>query len=936
MNDLFVNPWSMAAGAALVSTPIIIHLINRMRYKRIQWAAMEFLLKAQKRMKRKAILEQLLLLLMRILLVALLGLLAGRFLGFGSVVGKDTRTTVHIAILDDTPSMSDSWRADDGSNSSALEQAKKILAEQIAPAASQATSPQLLQVIRLSDLETPLEIGRLNTTTIEELKDKLKADKPGTVRVSPAAGLQKAREMLAAMGTKDVSQVVHFLSDFRATDWTADDEAIKKATDELTTAGVKVHLTDVLSPYRKLDDKRPPVAHDNVGIVEFKPLKLTVAKFQSLEFTLKVKNYGSSELTNARFSIKVNGDENAGGRSVVFPSLPPGQEKTERFEVQFNRGGSEEKPLERFSLVTAELVDPAEAGGIAVDNVRHAVVEVRERLPILVVDGRPSLRDKKEGDAFYLRPIFTTVYLGFNWEYATSQDLATRDLRNYSTVYLVNVPSVTEAAAANLTRYVQDGGGVGIFLGPDVNPKEYNQYLYADGKGILPVPLPDRPSEPLTEEQRFKKLFSFSKKVLLKDRAAKSHGALAGIYLDDRGKPIRDDDYEKFFNFVMINQYWPIQRIGKWRDDRSVQELYCLPNDRPMADFEGPARQISGRIPLDDPEFEKSKAALTYFRNEINRVVLTSDPLAVLAGVFDRFLGDARGDEATEAALREFWANPKTSELKADTARLRDAVKFGDPLYLAKTLGRGRVTAMMTTAGEQWNDWATGPGRPSYLPLIKEMENYLSGGGAEDNVLVGNPIDLKLDAARYKDVVRRTLMTLEPGKPGAVGVPVAGEVKWVDLKDQTMVAEGDKLALKFDKTATPGAYLFSFTTLRPSPTAGGQAVEEPEYRAFALNVDTITEGDLRRIQTDDIRQKAAKCEIHSPDDVAWLDTLTKKQSDLSESGWMFLALLLLLIAEQAMAVRLSYHTGPSEIEGTAPSAAGALRKMAHAPEVHGS
>ena len=47
MLELFTNPGYLAAAGALVSAPIIIHLINRMRYKRIHWAAMEFLLKAQ-------------------------------------------------------------------------------------------------------------------------------------------------------------------------------------------------------------------------------------------------------------------------------------------------------------------------------------------------------------------------------------------------------------------------------------------------------------------------------------------------------------------------------------------------------------------------------------------------------------------------------------------------------------------------------------------------------------------------------------------------------------------------------------------------------------------------------------------------------------------------------------------------------------------------
>ena len=79
--DLFLNPAFMIAGLALVSAPIIIHLINRMRYKRIRWAAMEFLLKAQKRNRRRLIIEQLLLLALRCFLVLLAGFLVARFVG---------------------------------------------------------------------------------------------------------------------------------------------------------------------------------------------------------------------------------------------------------------------------------------------------------------------------------------------------------------------------------------------------------------------------------------------------------------------------------------------------------------------------------------------------------------------------------------------------------------------------------------------------------------------------------------------------------------------------------------------------------------------------------------------------------------------------------------------------------------------------------------
>src|SRR5690606_35520849 len=73
----FVNPMYVAGGAALVASPIIIHLINRMRYRRVRFAAMEFLLSSQKRNRRRILFEQLLLLLLRILIVlALVALIA--------------------------------------------------------------------------------------------------------------------------------------------------------------------------------------------------------------------------------------------------------------------------------------------------------------------------------------------------------------------------------------------------------------------------------------------------------------------------------------------------------------------------------------------------------------------------------------------------------------------------------------------------------------------------------------------------------------------------------------------------------------------------------------------------------------------------------------------------------------------------------------------
>ena len=53
MIEGFQNP-GLAIGAALCVVPLIIHLLNRLRYKTVQWAAMMYLLAATRTSTRRA------------------------------------------------------------------------------------------------------------------------------------------------------------------------------------------------------------------------------------------------------------------------------------------------------------------------------------------------------------------------------------------------------------------------------------------------------------------------------------------------------------------------------------------------------------------------------------------------------------------------------------------------------------------------------------------------------------------------------------------------------------------------------------------------------------------------------------------------------------------------------------------------------------------
>ena len=64
----FVNPFLMLGGLA-IAAPIAIFLLSRFRYRTVEWAALEFLLRAIKRQQRRLRLENLILLIIRCLIL---------------------------------------------------------------------------------------------------------------------------------------------------------------------------------------------------------------------------------------------------------------------------------------------------------------------------------------------------------------------------------------------------------------------------------------------------------------------------------------------------------------------------------------------------------------------------------------------------------------------------------------------------------------------------------------------------------------------------------------------------------------------------------------------------------------------------------------------------------------------------------------------------
>src|SRR5260370_29225681 len=272
----FLNPGYLLARTALLSLPIIIHLINRMRFKRVRWAAMEFLLQSQKRNRRRLVIEQLILLALRCLLVLLVVILVSKldldrffqwFLGRAFAVFVP-RNTLHVVVLDDSLSMSDQWQ-EEGEEKDCFKVGKELIVKEMAKNAAQARTAQRLALIYLSDPGTVRFDQRLNEQSIQELQKTLADAHATSLRLDALKGVEAAKALFDKAPQDRC--LLHLVSDFRQRDWSEPDAAaLFKTLEELTAAKVKVNLADTAHPYRS-DLPQTPLYHDSLAAIGIRP-----------------------------------------------------------------------------------------------------------------------------------------------------------------------------------------------------------------------------------------------------------------------------------------------------------------------------------------------------------------------------------------------------------------------------------------------------------------------------------------------------------------------------------------------------------------------------------------------------------------------------------------------------------------------------------------
>ena len=449
----FVNPALVIPGLLLMASPIIIHLINRMRFRRVQFAAMEFLLKSQRKNRRRVLLEQLLLLLLRVAIVFCIMLLLARLVLSPDQLSLLTGNRAHhVVIIDDSGSMQDQW-ADTTAFSEALDVVRKLVAE-----GARHPDTQELTLMYLSNPDEPLiRQQRVN----EELLTQIEADFENRQCTHQTLSLTRGLEMAGEIFSDQVGKIrhLHVVSDFRRPDW-EEQQSIGESLQELDDEGVSINLVKTTSE-----------AHPNLSITDLSGSLQVAAAGVPLRLRVAVTNHGSEVARNVRLAVMVDGQRVP--LSVAFDKIDPGEEVYQEKDLAFEAGRHE---------VRMELQGDSLTG----DNKRYLAIDVADANPVLIIDGDPS---GEEGmylaDALAADPTLT----GFDPLIENVDFLTRQPLDRYQCIYLLNVPDVPANAIEPLENYVDGGGGLAWFLGPSVNTVSYNKLLYADGDGLFPLPL---------------------------------------------------------------------------------------------------------------------------------------------------------------------------------------------------------------------------------------------------------------------------------------------------------------------------------------------------------------------------------------------------------------------------------------------------------------
>jgi Mg-chelatase subunit ChlD len=509
---VFSPALAVGAAAAAVAAPLLIHLLFRKRYQIVPWAAIRFLLTAERRHKRR--IDQWLLLALRTLalLLPLFAMLAatgwaediwqriqpGKLESYSSVP-----RTHHVLVIDGSRSMT--ARTDDGRTR--FERSIAAAEELI----QRGNNGDGYSIVYLGTSPQVIVPGPSNAH--DKVLKELSKLKPTHAAGDTAPALPLIADALARSPRSYPRRQVTFFTDLQRSAWASSlpspDAPVPEAWTQILKGKEGKGAAEVLI----VDAAKADV--DNLAIADLAlgdPLPLVDAP---ATVTATVQNHGKSEKRLVRVELLLGRPSAAGSDSLVsvesrtIDAVPAGGISAVTFNLEGTRTGFITRGLH---VVQVKLADGDE---LPADDVRSLAVDVRAGLHAMIVDGKKGEAERLRRAGEHLarslvppgaKPSETPARLhrpGAKWPenpddrwILSPTEFANPDLGDPAgaeCLFLCDVPALTVAMVGKLEAHLKRGGGVVIGLGPNAFAARdnYNKLLFNECNGILPGPILD-------------------------------------------------------------------------------------------------------------------------------------------------------------------------------------------------------------------------------------------------------------------------------------------------------------------------------------------------------------------------------------------------------------------------------------------------------------
>ena len=754
------------AGLIAAAGPIIIHLLNRRRYRVVEWGAMDFLRQAMQRSRRAVQLRDLIILVLRCLAVAFFGAALAR--PFVSGVATDTIlgaaltgiavvaavAAAAVAILSSKPGMRGiSILSCVACIALAGLGLFEMLEDIDTSAAGALTSREPVHAVLLIDNSMSMAYESLEGTLLDQARakaidfvDALPAGSQthiipicGSSDVEATSAYRNKTDAKAALGRVQVvdrigraGQALELASDACTQVPQLPAKRIVLISDQQTNLWLGGTAKKRLADLPDVQIMRVAAETvENVWISDF-ALQDGVADTETpAVFLVTVRYTGKSPVSNVQVAISIDGEELASRLIDLEPDQARQLEFEQRLDNVTDTGAlGEGVATARYLMASASVSLEGGVGDrLPRDNSRHLVVPVVAGLPVVFVDQYgedENLDDAEVGETYRLRRLLaprTSTDEETNRQlvrirHVIPERLNEEILSDARLVVVAGVTSPTEETTKLLRQYVEQGGPLVMAAGADFDPDRWNEHAWLDGSGILPGPLSSEPLGQLPEV---------------------AVGDLEPFYLDFR---------------VMQHDFFLIE--GEPRE--ALEDLYKLPLFFKAVQVELDDATIDGLI---EAETKRITDARNFLAESDERIAawqekerigtLTEDEEA------ERILDAERRREHKPGWLA--WAeldartllDEQTPEDLAQQSRPRILARYtgtGSPFLIERRVGAGR---MFFVSSGLYSSWNTLTGTNAILMFDRMLRQLLEDTLPERNHETGDDVTLP---ARRSDQVR--------------------------------------------------------------------------------------------------------------------------------------------------------------------------------------